>query len=80
MRWMAIKRKDDSIDKYAIAFVTHTVCKTLSGGRVSFEAWRLAADFTESVPLGIFSGANAFELAKLCVENDMREQKAKVAA
>jgi len=77
---MAIKRKDDSIDKYAIAFVTHTVCKTISADRVCFEAWRLAAEFTESVPLGVFSGANAFELAKRCVENDMREQKAKAAA
>lgn len=79
-RWLALKRKDDSLEKYAVGFVTHTVCKTLHNGVQVFEAWRIAAEFTESVSLGVFTGGNAFELAKLCVENDARELRAKVEA
>lgn len=78
-RWLALKRKDDSLEQYAIGFVSHTVCKTVNNGKTLFEAWRVSSEFTESVPLGVFSGANAFELAKLCVENDARELLAKAA-
>lgn len=79
-RWLALKRSDDSLEKYAVGFVSHTVCKTVVGGKQVFEAWRVAAEFVESVQLGVFTGENAFELAKLCVENDARELLAKKAA
>ena len=68
-RWRALKRKDDSMDMYAVGFCTHTVCKVVLNGRTTFEAWRCE---DPAVQLGMFRGDKAFDEAKLCVENDAR--------
>lgn len=79
-RWISLMTKEGAKDKYAVGFVTHIVSKTFSNGKPNIEAWRCAAEPHESVMLGIFHGENAFEMAKLCVENDVRAQRLKGAA
>lgn len=72
MKWLAIKRADGERDEYAIAFATHTVCKTLHEGKASFNAWRLAKDGQVGTLLG---AADTAAGAKLIVENDAREKR-----
>lgn len=75
MRWLSLMTKDGAKEKYAVGFVTHTVAKTVDAEGAAFTAWRLGQEVGESVELGIFRGENGFEMAKLCVENDVRAAK-----
>jgi hypothetical protein len=70
MKWRALMASDGSKEKYAVCFSTHTVCKVLVHGRVTFEAWR---EGNPPVKLAAFSSEKAFEEAKLCVETDARD-------
>jgi hypothetical protein len=72
VRWLSLARKDGTKDMYCVGFVTHTVAKVVVNGRVTFEAWRLGKQSIESVSLGNFSSEDAFERAKLAVEDDVR--------
>jgi len=80
MRWISLLTKDGAKEKYAVGFVTHTVSKTLDDKGAVFTAWRLGESAEQSEALGVFRGENGFDLAKLCVENDVRARRQPVAA
>jgi hypothetical protein len=71
MRWLALKREDGSKDPYAVGFVTHTVAKIVTDGKVMFEAWRLGKDTGDGTRLGDSEKPDG---AKLLVEQDARNQ------
>ena len=65
---MALNRKDGQKDKYAIGFVTHTVCKVSVMGKPTYEAWRLPAE-----RLG--GGYKSAEEAQGVCERDYRSRR-----
>jgi len=66
MKWLAIKRKDGSVDPYAIGYVSHTVAKVMVMDQPRYEAWRLVAP---AVMLGSYPQAKE---AQAACERDMR--------
>lgn len=44
MSWKALKRKDGTVDQWAVGYVTYTVCKIVTDGQVKYEAWKLPGE------------------------------------
>jgi hypothetical protein len=71
MRWLGIRKTlDGEIDKYAVAYATHTVAMVTVYGHDLFEAWRLTGTQPgEAILLGRKKTPAA---AKLLCELDAR--------
>lgn len=70
-RWLAIKASDGSIDKYAVALVTHTVARTYDDGKPIYQAWRF-----DTEPATLIGTYHDSDLAKLACESDSKRKAA----
>lgn len=60
MKWLAIKRKDGSVDRYAMAYATHTVALVFVHAEARYEVWRLGEP---AVRLGDFKTSAEAQMA-----------------